>query len=112
MRVDVPQEINGNLLISIGTSFLLVLEETENQRFSNAFSDLTNFGSSFQKKNILKLKVFGGESHGQSFQLDPTVKRSVVLGRVDDCDLIVEDSILSKKHCTFSFDTVSHKWTV
>jgi hypothetical protein len=34
------------------------------------------------------------------------------MGRVDECDLIVDDSILSKKHCTFSYDASQHRWTV
>ena len=51
-------------------------------------------------------------SHGQTFLLDPIVKRTAVMGRVDDCDLIVEDSILSKKHCTFTYDASQQKWAV
>ncbi len=104
-RVDAPTLVSSNMLISIGTSFLLIQvgQENSSRNSSVAFGDLTNFGST--GKNQLKIRVFGGNSHGQTFLLDPVVKRTAVMGRVDDCDLIVEDSILSKKHCTFTYET-------
>lgn len=34
------------------------------------------------------------------------------MGRVDDCDLIVDDSILSKKHCTLNYEASQQKWTL
>jgi len=51
-------------------------------------------------------------SHGQTFTVDPQTKRTAVMGRVDECDLVVDDSILSKKHCTFSYDATQFKWSV
>ena len=112
-RVDAPQILTSNSLISIGTSFLLIQLGQESQsRPSAAFADLTNFASNSSGKNSLKIRVFGGVSHGQTFNLDPQSKRTAVMGRVDECDLVVEDSILSKKHCTFSYDSTQQKWSV
>jgi len=71
-RVDAPQVLTSNTLISIGTSFLLIQIGLESQsRPSAAFSDLTNFTSNSSGKNSLKIRVFGGNSHGQTFTLDP-----------------------------------------
>lgn len=58
--------------------------------------------------------MLGGESHGKLFHLSASkhagLSRGAVLGRQDNCDLFVEDSKLSKRHCTFYFDNVEQGW--
>jgi hypothetical protein len=49
----------------------------------------------------LRIKVFGGNSHGKT---DYLTGPTAVLGRVEGCDFIVEDALLTKKHCSFNFD--------
>ena len=93
-------------MISIGTAFLL-LQVTQIAPKA-PFSDLTNSSLS----NLLRIKVFGGFSHGKSLTLDPIVCKQAVLGRTDECDIIVDDSILSKKHCTFSYDAPKQTWMI
>lgn len=51
-------------------------------------------------------------SHGNIIMLDPIKKPIAVLGRTDDCEIIVDDTILSKKHCTFTFNPDLEIWTI
>ncbi len=51
-------------------------------------------------------------SHGNIVILDPLKKPSAILGRTDDCEIIVDDTILSKKHCTFLFNPELEIWTI
>ena len=53
-KVDKPTVIQGNVLISIGSCFLLLSEATEENTTSSqggAFSDLTNFVKPYGVKN-------------------------------------------------------------
>ena len=51
---------------------------------------------------LLKLKVVGGPGYGQFYVRNPLDRcKSHVLGRVDGCEIFVDDKIMSKRHCTF-----------
>ena len=52
---------------------------------------------------FLKAKILGGPNNGRMFCLDPVLGKNYVLGRSEDCELHLADSILSQRHCTFSF---------
>lgn len=53
---------------------------------------------------LLKLKVVGGPGYGQFYVRNPLDRcKSHVLGRVDGCEIFVDDKIMSKRHCTFQF---------
>ena len=53
-------------------------------------------------KPILKIKVCGGPNNGKLFRLEPS-KGTYVLGRSEECDLHLPDSVLSQRHCSFSY---------
>ena len=53
---------------------------------------------------LLKIKVVGGPAYGQIFVRNPLdVSKHHVLGRVEDCDILINDPVLSKHHCTFQY---------
>ena len=53
---------------------------------------------------MLKIKVVGGPTYGQFFVRNPMDgSRQHVLGRVDDCDIHINDGVMSKHHCMFQF---------
>ena len=53
---------------------------------------------------LLKIKVVGGPAYGKFFVRNPLdCSKQHIFGRVDDCDIIVNDQVLSKRHCTFQF---------
>ncbi len=60
----------------------------------------------------MRIRVFGGLSHGSLVVLDPKDKLTYVLGRNDDCDIKVDDNILSKRHCTFQYNSCNKRWQV
>mmetsp|Transcript_10662 Transcript_10662/g.14357 ORF Transcript_10662/g.14357 Transcript_10662/m.14357 type:complete len:110 (+) Transcript_10662:886-1215(+) len=53
---------------------------------------------------LLKIKVVGGPAYGQFFVRNPLDRsKHHILGRNDDCEILVNDPILSKRHCTFMY---------
>ena len=60
----------------------------------------------------MRIRIFGGYGHGSLVILDSLKNETAVLGRTDECDIIVDDTILSKKHCTFNFKPATNKWTI
>ena len=51
-------------------------------------------------------------SHGDLVVRDHLKLETAVLGRTDECDIVVDDTILSKKHCTFNYKKTTQKWTI
>lgn len=48
--------------------------------------------------------MVGGPAYGQFFVRNPLdSSKQHVLGRVDDCDIFIDDKVLSKRHCTFQY---------
>ena len=79
LRVQKPIILESNQLINIGGSFLLV-----------STSDLKEPFMPF-----LKAKVLGGPNNGRMFCLDPVLGKKYLLGRSEDCELHLADSVLS-----------------
>ena len=59
----------------------------------------------------MNIKIFSGNiRHGQ---LSFNPKHSpVVIGRSPDCDVIIDDSMLSRFHCTIEFKQDKNKWFI
>ena len=53
----------------------------------------------------LHLKVFGGPENASIYQIHPTNQKYAVLGRLKECDIFIDGKNLSKRHCTFAFDS-------
>jgi hypothetical protein len=72
-KVKQPVVIRGNQLLSIGHSYLLLsVNDTHDAPQRGGFlSDLTNLMAYQSTQNTLKIKVFGGKTHGSLIELDP-----------------------------------------
>lgn len=60
----------------------------------------------------LKLKIFGGPSAGKVyyFKQDPSGAKPIVIGRTPDCDIRLNDKLLSKKQASIEFDAAKSAW--
>lgn len=75
MRVDAPLVLKDNFLLNIGESFIVV-----------------NFSSG----NFLDIKVFGTPYRGEIFSFNPQEFQIIRIGRSYECDIKLEDPLLSK----------------
>lgn len=103
--------IRDSQLINVGSTILLVsLMDCLNEETAPALVDKTNkmtnqaVGSNHLRLPLLKLKVVGGPVSGKFFVMNPLdCSKQHVLGRLSDCNIYIDDSLLSKYHCTFQF---------
>ena len=88
LRIDQPLTLQTTQLFNLGASFLIVslMDKQSGQNYPS-----------------LKAKVCGGPNNGKMWSLDPVLSRRYTLGRSEDCDLHITDSVLSQKHCLFEF---------
>jgi len=61
----------------------------------------------------LKLKIFGGPSAGEIYyyRTDPT-GRPIVIGRTPECDIRINDKLLSKSQASITFSTDDSSWVL
>ena len=105
-----PYVLRNNQIINVGSTLLLVsLMDALDEDSAPALMDVTNQSqrmalSRSGRVPLLKIKVVGGPAYGQFFVRNPLdCSKQHVFGRVDDCDIYVNDQILSKRHCTFQY---------
>jgi len=105
--------LTDNQIINVGSTLLLVslmdsLDEENTPALTNASQEIQARLALAKSPNsripLLKIKVVGGPAYGQFFVRNPLdSSKQHVLGRVDDCDIFIDDKVMSKRHCTFQF---------
>lgn len=59
----------------------------------------------------LKLKIFGGPSAGEIYYYKQEYTgKSIVIGRTPDCDIRINDKLLSKSQASIAFDPAHSSW--
>lgn len=103
MKIIEETPIKDNFLINIGNSYIVCTFGVE---------DLDLDGENFENADqILNIKVFSGNSQNDLYFFNPSQVRKLYIGRDIGCDIIVDDSLLSRIHCTMEFkDDIG--WTV
>ena len=95
LKIDETVSLKDNHLIQIGESFLVV---------------------NMLKTRLLprlRLKLFGGPCTGEVYNFDAyeCTTRIVTIGRASDCDVRIEDTLLSKLQASIFFDE-SKGWVI
>ena len=101
-------EIKDNFLISIGENYIVVtLGEDEDNLLKE------NIPTNKKKKNnedmLINLKIFSNNIKHDILTFDKN-KEKIIIGRCSDCDVIIEDNLLSRFHCTIYFK--NNKWFI
>ena len=126
VRQESPILLKDNMLINVGEAYIVVniisgslmAQDQDMQAHVAAQSVNGGNGVSTQQMHIppdlnihdddpsfkLKLKIFGGPSAGEIFyhKQDFTGKQ-LVIGRTPDCDIRINDKLLSKNQATIAF---------
>ena len=97
MKITQEIQIKDNYLINIGNSFIVCtfgLDEIENE--NNDYNEE-------DKDKILNIKVFGSDSKTFPYFFNPNEIRQIFIGRDISNNIIIDDSLLSRIHCTIEY---------
>jgi len=87
IRLEYPLVLKDNHLINIGETFIV----------ANIVSDTINHG-----RTQLRLKIFGIANSGETFYF-PIEKQQISIGRQTQCDIAIQDKLLSKIHSMITY---------
>jgi hypothetical protein len=99
-------EIKNNFLLNIGENYIVFtigLEEDMilNENFSNKNSE--------DSENILNVKIFSSDIKHGILSFSP-LKSPITIGRSPNSDILIDDNMLSRIHCTVQF--INGKWFI
>ena len=63
---------------------------------------MDNMSSDISEK-VLNVKVFSGNGNNVQSSFNPNIKSKIYIGRDPECDITIEDSLLSRIHCTIIY---------
>mmetsp|Transcript_2703 Transcript_2703/g.2352 ORF Transcript_2703/g.2352 Transcript_2703/m.2352 type:complete len:157 (+) Transcript_2703:630-1100(+) len=105
----------------MGSSFLIINLEEDNKEsiaFNNqdGQADGNNPGNMLQNRDTVKskkgsttgyseltIKIFGGPNYGEVYHFNSNQSNVIKVGRMPDCDIRIEDNLLSKYQCSVNF---------
>lgn len=93
-------EVKNNFLLSIGENYIVITIGIDNDLLLN--ENNSNLIKNDNSENLINLKVFSGNIRHGSFSFNSD-KKSFVIGRAAECDICIDDGMLSRFHCTFEF---------
>ena len=104
-------EIKDNFLIGIGGNYIVITLGQdqydllkENRTIEKVKDDINE-----DEDKTINLKIFSGNIKHGNFSFDKN-KCKILIGRGSDCDIIIEDYMLSRFHCTIFFK--NDKWFI
>ena len=101
-------EIKDNFLISIGGNYIVItLGKDQDNSLRESISDYNKEDSN--EDRTINFRLFSGNIKQGSFSFDKN-KAIITIGRCSDCDIIIDDYMLSRYHCTIFFK--NNKWFI
>ncbi len=99
-------EIKNNFLLNIGENYIVFTIGLEDEiLLSENYSNKNNENYD----NMLNVKIFSGDiKHGIVSFLPE--KSPITIGRSQDCEILIDDNMLSRVHCTIDFK--NEKWFI
>ena len=97
-------KLKDNFLINIGETYIVFsLNQNENDTEINN-SNLENENNELENdKNTINIKVFSGDEKCDNYNFDFFSNPTILIGRNAFCDIIIEDKMLSRVHCSVFF---------
>jgi hypothetical protein len=90
--------IKDNYLINIGNSYIVCSYGIDDKEKDD-------------DKNILNIKIFDNTKRNPFF-CKPKENKKYLIGRDVKCDIIIDDSLLSRIHCTIYYDNEKEMWFI
>ena len=99
-------KLKDNFLINIGETYIVFsLNQNENENEAeniNSIKDNDN-NESENENNTINIKVFSGDEKCDNYNFDYFSNQTILIGRNASCDIIIEDKMLSRVHCSVFF---------
>ena len=93
-------KLKDNFLINIGETYIVF---TLNQNYDENESENDKNEKIGQKYNSINIKVFSGDEKCDNYNFDYFSNPTILIGRNTFCDIIIEDKMLSRVHCSAFF---------
>ena len=104
VKINNWAEIKNNFLLSIGENYIVITLGPNDEMLLNENSN--NIENS---EKIINLKIFSGNIRHGNLSFSPR-NSPFTIGRSQDCDVIIDDNLLSRYHCTIEFR--NGKWFI
>ena len=101
-------EITNNFLLTIGDNYIVFTLGIEEDLLTN---EHTSNKEDEEYNNLINIKIFSGNIRHCQLSSNPR-QSPIIIGRSPDCDVIIEDSMLSRFHCTVEFKRDKNKWFI
>lgn len=99
VKITSMVQIKNNLLINIGENYIVFTFGIEDDL---AVPTKVNSGDKEDLDNMINVKVFSGNIKHDILSFTPK-KSPLTIGRSPDCEILIDDSMLSRVHCTVQF---------
>ena len=106
IKINEWTEIKNNFLLGIGENYIVfTLGIDDDMRINEHMSN--NHDEAL--KDLINLKIFSGNIRHGKLSFSPK-QEEFIIGRSPDCDVIIDDNMLSRFHCTVQFR--KKKWYI
>jgi len=90
----------------MGLIFMIINILTEEDEIQGANQNLQEVDRNSQAGSLLQVKFFGGPCQGEVHTIQPS-NQPLRVGRQEDCDVHIDDSLLSKYQCSIEYSQSS-----
>lgn len=111
VRLETPLVLKDNHLLNLGESFIIVNLINEKLNMVNYSISTHDSKESHDHGQKLRLKLFGGPSTGEVFYFKPDTD-VIKIGRSNNCDVAIEDAVLSKFQAHIYFNHERDCWVL
>jgi len=105
MKISENFVLSNNSLINIGDSYIVItIGDEQNIATQNELVNvnLTKMNT-LENNQLISLKIFSGQNAYEPLIFDPN-KKIIITGRSSDCDVCVNDTMLSRFHCSIIYN--------
>jgi pSer/pThr/pTyr-binding forkhead associated (FHA) protein len=95
-------KIKDNFLINIGETYI-VFSLNQNEKESEKDIENDEVKEEQNDPNIISIKVFFGDEKCDNYNFDYFSNPTILIGRNEFCDVVIEDKMLSRVHCYVYF---------
>ena len=97
-------KLKDNFLINIGETYIVFsLNNNNEEEIQNSNDNDNNNDELYNNNNSINIKVFSGNEKSDNYTFDYFSNPTILIGRNAFCDIIIEDKMLSRIHCSVYF---------
>ena len=91
MKILTEIKIKDNYLINLGNSYIVCT------------FDIDDNEENIESEKYLNLKIFSGDFRSEPIIFNSEEDQFITIGRDNSCDVIIDDNLLSRVHCTILY---------